>query len=202
MLTVSSTHPTDPTDPNAPAPRPVLTAKQAQRARQPWIGMVLSVVALLALVAVVLILNPEPPQRPREDRVDVAAAAATVPHDDGVLPALAPEVPESWYANFARLQTMDGVSMWDVGWVVTDTVFAGMQQAHDVDPTWVTLRVDSVPATETLEIDGLAWDLHADPRASEKRLVTEVEDTTVVLTTTGDRAVLEDLARGVAKETR
>ena len=109
---------------------------------------------------------------------------------------------ESWYANFARLQTMDGVSTWDVGWVVTDTVFAGMQQAHDVDPTWVTLRVDSVPATETLEIDGLAWDLHADPRASEKRLVTEVEDTTVVLTTTGDRAVLEDLARGVAKETR
>ncbi|MDN5692969.1 MAG: DUF4245 domain-containing protein, partial [Micrococcaceae bacterium] len=190
------------TDPNAPAPRPVLTAKQAQRARQPWIGMVLSVVALLALVAVVLILNPEPPQRPREDRVDVAAAAATVPHDDGVLPALAPEVPESWYANFARLQTMDGVSTWDVGWVVTDTVFAGMQQAHDVDPTWVTLRVDSVPATETLEIDGLAWDLHADPRAPEKRLVTEVEDTTVVLTTTGDRAVLEDLARGVAKETR
>ena len=32
--------------------------------------------------------------------------------------------------------------------------------------------------------------------------MTEVEDTTVVLTTTGDRAVLEDLARGVAKETR
>lgn len=196
MLTVSST------DPHAPAPRPVLTAKQAQRARQPWIGMVLSVLALLAIVAVVLILNPEPPERPREDRVDVAAAAATVPHDDGVLPALAPEVPEPWYANFARLQNIDGVQTWDVGWVVTDTVFAGMQQADDVDPTWVNLRVDNVPATEALEIDGLTWDLHAAPQTPERRLVTEVDGTTVVLTTTGDRAVLEDLARGVAKETR
>lgn len=196
MLTVSST------DPHAPAPRPVLTEKQAQRARQPWIGMVLSVVALLALVAVVLILNPEPPERPREDRVDVAAAAATVPHDDDVLPALAPEVPESWYANFARLQTLDGVSTWDVGWVVTDAVFAGMQQADDVDPTWVNLRVDNVPASETIEIDGLTWDLHAAPQSQDRRLVTEVDGTTVVLTTTGDRAVLEDLARGVAKETR
>ena len=196
MLTVSSA------DPHAPAPRPVLTATQAQRARQPWMAMVLSLAALLAIVAVVLLLNPEPPQRPREDRVDCAAEAPTVPHDDGDLPARAPEVPESWYANSARLQKLDGVSTWDVGWVVTDTVFAGLQQAEDVDPTWVSLRVDQVPTSETIEIDGIAWDLHADPKKPERRLVAEVDGSTVVLTTTGDRAVLEDLAHGVAKETR
>ena len=116
--------------------------------------------------------------------------------------ALAPEVPESWYANYARLQKLDGVSTWDVGWVVTDTVFAGLQQAEDVDPTWVSLRVDQVPTSETIEIDGIAWDLHADPKKPERRLVAEVDGTTVVLTTTGDQAVLEDLAHGVAKETR
>ena len=164
--------------------------------------MVLSVLALLAVVAVVLLFNPEPPQRPREDRVDVAAEAATVPRDDGDLPALAPEVPESWYANYARLQTLDGVPTWDVGWVVTDTVFAGLLQAEDADPTWVGLRVDQVPASETIEIDGIEWDLHADPKKPERRLVAEVDGSTVVLTTTGDRAVLEDLAHGVAKETR
>lgn len=196
MLSVSDA------DPSTPAPRPVLTAKQAQRARQPWPAMALSVLVLLVLVGVVMVLNPEPPARPREDRVDVAAAAATVPHDDGVLPALAPEVPEPWYANYARLQTVDGVSTWDVGWVVTDTVFAGLQQADDVDPTWVNLRVDGIPAAETIEIDGIAWDLHTAPQSPERRLVAEVDGTTVVLTTTGDRAVLEDLARGVAKETR
>ena len=50
----------------------------------------LSRLIILAIVAVVLLLNPEPPQRPREDRVDVAAEAATVPHDDGDLPAKTP----------------------------------------------------------------------------------------------------------------
>ena len=110
--------------------------------------MVLSLVALLAIVAVVLLLNPEPPQRPREDRVDVAAEAATVPHDDGDLPALAPEVPESWYANSARLQKLDGVSTWDVGWVVTDTVFAGLQQAEDGGTLWFLTRATSDVAAD------------------------------------------------------
>ena len=78
----------------------------------------------------------------------------------------------------------------------------GLQQAEDVDPTWVSLRVDQVPTSETIEIDGIAWDLHADPTKPERRLVAEVDGSTVVLTTTGDQAVLEDLAHGVAKETR
>ena len=78
--------------------------------------------------------------------------------------------------------------------MVTDTVFAGLQQAEDVDPTWVSLRVDQVPTSETIEIDGIAWDLHADPKKPERRLVAEVDGSTVVLTTTGDHAVLEDLA--------
>ena len=140
-----------------------------------------------------------------QDSGTSGARAGRSPSSWGIVAAsaaLAPEVPESWYANYARLQKLDGVSTWDVGWVVTDTVFAGLQQAEDVDPTWVSLRVDQVPTSETIEIDGIAWDLHADPTKPERRLVAEVDGSTVVLTTTGDQAVLEDLAHGVAKETR
>lgn len=200
MPRVSS--PAPETAPAAPAPRPVLTAKQAQRANQPWIAMLLSVLATLALVLVVVALNPNPAPRAPGDRVDVAEAAATVPHDDGALPALAPEVPEPWYANYARLQPMDGLQTWDVGWVVTDTVFAGLRQTADADPTWLALRVGTAPAEESVDVDGITWQHMERKESAEQHFVAEVDGSIVVLTTTGGREVLEDLARAVAKEIR
>lgn len=200
MPRVSS--PAPETAPTAPAPRPVLTAKQAQRANQPWTSMVLSVLATLAVVLVVVALNPEPAPPSTEDRVDVAAAAETVPHDDGDLPALSPEVPEPWYANYARLQPLDGIPTWDVGWVVSDSVFAGLRQADHADPTWRALRVGTAPAEEQVEVDGITWDHVVSESPAERHFVADVDGSTVVLTTTGDRSVLEDLARAVAEEIR
>lgn len=194
---MSSPAPTD-----APAPRPVLTAKQAQRARAPWIAMVLSTLAVLGFVAVLLLVNQPPAVPERADRVDVAAAAATVPLEDGDLPALAPQVPEGWTSNYARLTRLDGLPTWEVGWVVTETVFAGLRQSAEADRTWTTLRVGTAPAVDTVKTDGITWE-HFTPQGSdEQHLVTRTEGGTVVLTTTGDRAVLEDLARAVAKEIR
>lgn len=193
--------PTDPV-PSGPAPRPVLTARQAERARAPWIAMVLSTLAVLGIVVVALMVSQPPAKPTPTDRVDVAAAAATVPHDDGALPALAPEVPESWYSNYARLASLEGKQTWEVGWVVSDTVFAGLRQAADVDPTWLALRTGAAPAVGTVEVDGITWQ-HFTPKDSrEQHLVAEVDGSTVVLTTTGDEGVLEDLAHAVAKETR
>ena len=199
---VSSPAPDAPGTPTAPAPRPVLTKKQAQRANQPWIAMVLSVLATLAVALVVVALNPEPPAPARVDRVDVASAAATVPREEGALPALSPEIPEPWYANYARVQRLDGLDTWDVGWVVSDSVFAGLRQTAHADPTWKALRVGTTPAQETVEVDGIAWEYVVPEKSSERHFIADVEGSTIVLTTTGDRAVLEDLARAVAKETR
>lgn len=185
----------------APAPRPVLTAKQAQRARQPIIGMVLSTAVVLAAVLLLLAVNPLPSAREPQDRVDVAAAASTVPRD-GALPALGPDVPETWHSNYARLSRLDGVPAWEVGWVVTDSVFAGLRQTSQADPTWLSRRVGEEPAVGTVEVDGLTWQHHTPRDSDEQHLVTEVDGTTIVLTTTGDQTVLEDLARAVAKEIR
>ena len=187
---------------HAPAPRPVLTVKQAQRARAPWIAMVLSTLMVLGIAAAVLMMNQSPATPPRADRVDVAAAAATVPQEEGDLPALAPQVPEGWTSNYARLTRLDGLPTWEVGWVVTETVFAGLRQSAEADRTWTTLRVGTAPAVGSVETDGVRWEHFTPQGTDEQHLVTRTEGGTVVLTTTGDRAVLEDLARAVAKEIR
>ncbi|MDY6055350.1 DUF4245 domain-containing protein [Micrococcus sp.] len=187
--------------PLAPAPRPVLTAKQSMRARQPWIAMVLSALAVMGVVLALGVLHPSPAQPPLEDRVDVADAAGTVPRGAG-LPALAPDVPEGWTSSYARLVPLDGVQTWDVGWVVTPSVFAGLHQADDADPTWVGLRVGTAPAVGTREVDGIVWSHHAPRDSRDQHLVAEVDGTTVVLTSNGGLPVLEDLARAVAKETQ
>ena len=187
---------------HAPAPRPVLTVKQAQRARAPWIAMVLSTLMVLGIAAAVLMMNQSPATPPRADRVDVAAAAATVPQEEGDLPALAPQVPEGWTSNYARLTRLDGLPTWEVGWVVTETVFAGLRQSAEADRTWTTLRVGTAPAVGSVETDGVTWEQFTPQGTDEQHLVTRTEGGTVVLTTTGDRAVLEDLARAVTKEIR
>ncbi|UBH24524.1 DUF4245 domain-containing protein [Micrococcus porci] len=190
-------------DPAAPpAPRPVLTPKQAQRARAPWIAMVLSTLAVLGIVLVALMVNQPPPAPAQADRVDVAAAASTVPHDDGALPALAPDVPEPWDSTYARVERLQGVDTWDVGWAVNDAVFAGLKQTSRADPTWLALRVGSAPAVGTVDVDGITWDHYAPQDSKDQHLVAEVRGSTLVLTTSGDQAVLEDLARAVAKEIR
>lgn len=182
------------------APRPVLTEKQAKRATSSSMAMLLSTLFLLAVVAAFLLLSPEPPAPERQDRVDVAAAAAQLRSAEDV-PAVAPEVPEGWTSTFARWTTKDGVSSWNVGWVVTDDVFAGLDQAAEANPTWTAMRVKQAPATDPVEAGGVTWTPH-DPEGKDLFWVGEVDGSTVVLTTTGDETVLRQLADAVAEASR
>jgi len=182
------------------APRPVLTEKQAKRATSSSMAMLLSTLFLLAVVAAFLLLSPEPPAPERQDRVDVAAAAEQVRSAEDV-PAVAPEVPEGWTSNFARWTTKDGVSSWNVGWVVSDDVFAGLEQAADANPTWTAMRVKQAPASDPVEAGGVTWTPH-DPEGKDLFWVGEVDGSTVVLTTTGDESVVRRLAEAVMEASR
>lgn len=178
------------------APRPVLTEKQAKRATSSAVAMLLSTLFLLAVVAAFLLLSPSPPEPTRQDRVDVAATAEQVRATEHA-PAVSPEVPAEWTSSFARWTTQDGVSSWNVGWVVSDDVFAGLQQAADANPTWTALRVKQAPAGDPVQAGGVTWTPH-DPDGKDLFWVGEVGGSTVVLTTTGDESVLRTLAEAVA----
>lgn len=188
-----------PGDTGAPpaAPRPVLTEKQAKRATSSAVAMLLSTVFLMAVVAGFLLLSPSPPEPARQDRVDVAVAAEQLRAAEGV-PALAPQVPEDWTSSFARWTTQDGVSSWAVGWVASEDVFVGMEQAPEANPTWTALRVDQAPAQAPVEVGGVSWTPH-DPEGRDLFWAGEVDGSTVVLTTTGDEASLRRLAEAVAQ---
>lgn len=182
------------------APRPVLTEKQAKRATSSAVAMLLSTLFLMAVVAGFLLLSPSPPEAAREDRVDVAAAAEQVRTGEDV-PAVAPQVPEGWTSNFARWTTKDGVSSWNVGWVVSEDVFAGLEQAEDANPTWTAMRVKHAPAGDPVLAGGVSWTPH-DPEGKDLFWVGEVDGSTVVLTTTGDDSVLRELAEAVTTASR
>ncbi|MDO5635367.1 MAG: DUF4245 domain-containing protein [Micrococcus sp.] len=180
------------------APRPVLTAKQAQRASSSSIAMVLAVLATLGIAVGMMMFAPPPATPPREDRVNVTQEAAIVA-DIEELDTLTPTVPESWYANYARWSVSDGVGAWDIGWVVSDDVFAGLTQTDEANPTWLSQKVGPVGTGEAKEIDGLTWQPHRQG-AGPLHYVGEVHGSTVILTTTGAESVLDDLARAVAAE--
>ncbi len=182
------------------APRPVLTEKQAKRATSSSVAMLLSTLFLLAVVAAFLMISPAPPVPERQDRVDVAEAAEQVRSAEEV-PAVAPQVPDGWTSNFARWTTKDGISSWNVGWVVSEDVFAGLEQAADANPTWTAIRVRQAPAGDPVEAGGVTWTPH-DPDGKDLFWVGEVDDSTVVLTTTGGEPVMRELAEAVAAESR
>ena len=73
-----------------------------------------------------------------------------MPQEEGDLPALAPQVPEGWTSNYARLTRLDGLPTWEVGWVVTETVFAGLRQSAEADRTAAEARRDAA-VTELAE---------------------------------------------------
>lgn len=182
------------------APRPVLTEKQAKRATSSSVAMLLSTLFLMVVVAAFLLLAPPPPVPERQDRVDVAEAAEQIRSAEDV-PAVAPEVPEEWTSNYARWTTKDGVSSWDVGWVVSDEVFAGLEQAAEANPTWTAMRVKQSPAGDPVDAGGVSWTPH-DPEGKDLFWVGAVDGTTVVLTTTGDESVMRELAESVAEASR
>ena len=60
-----------------------------------------------------------------------------------------------------------------------------------------------IPVTlTTVQVDGIAWEYVVPEKSKERHFVADVKGSTVVLTTTGGREALEDLAHAVAKETR
>ncbi len=122
----------------------------------------------------------------------------------GVL--VAPDLPEGWTANYARVTTDSGdVRSWRIGFVTPEQDFIELVQTRDANPSWVDDEVRGADAGTGITVGGVAWTTHDrrdvdDPGNVAYALVTDTGESTIVLAGTADDAEFAVLAEAVAKE--
>ncbi|WFP17381.1 DUF4245 domain-containing protein [Citricoccus muralis] len=148
------------TQPVDAAPKPQYTRKQGERMYQNVKAMAFSVLATVAIVALVVMLNPLR-DRDADPGIDVPAIAAEA-SSVADFTALAPEIPEDWYASYARWNgsPSDGVPNWQVGYVTPDEEFVGFVQSSDANSTWVGQQVHGAAESGLIELSGHDFSVH------------------------------------------
>ena len=170
----------------ADQPTPQLTTKQASRINAPVRGMVISMLVLLLLLLPFLWLQPRPDAQPYRAHVDVAQEA-TFAADQASFPPAAPDLGESWRANYARWdeKSQDGVPLWSVGYLSPDYHLVDMVQTAESNPTWLAQRTELVPVTDEKEVAGVTWQIHHRDASGKQDAFTAwvgtLKDSTVVL---------------------
>ena len=120
------------------------------------------IAALLATVGVVLVLiaavpRGEPAPRPQPD---VPALAAELSDDLG-RPALSPALPDGWRVNQAMTEGQGGTEAWTMVYVRSgESGFGRVAQGLDTGEEWVAQVLGGARSTETVEIDGIEWNVY------------------------------------------
>ena len=120
------------------------------------------IAALLATVGVVLVLiaavpRGEPAPRPQPD---VPALAAELSDDLG-RPALSPALPDGWRVNQAMTEGQGGTEAWTMVYVRSgESGFVRVAQGLDPGEEWVAQVLGGARSTETVEIDGIEWNVY------------------------------------------
>lgn len=120
------------------------------------------IAALLVTVAVVLVViaavpRGEPAPRPQPD---VPALAAELSADLG-RPALSPALPEGWRVNQAMTEGQGGTDAWTMVYVRSgESGFVRVAQGLDAGEEWVAQILGGARSSETIDIDGIAWNVY------------------------------------------
>lgn len=120
------------------------------------------IAALLVTVAVVLVVvaavpRGEPAPRPGPD---VPALAADIERDLG-RPVLSPSLGEGWRVNQASTEGVGGTEAWTMVYVRSgESGFLRVAQGFEADEAWVGQVLDGTRSTETVDIDGITWNVY------------------------------------------
>ncbi|MGZ0211630.1 MAG: DUF4245 domain-containing protein [Actinomycetales bacterium] len=178
------------------------------RANQTLLNLVGATVASLVIVLflVLVVVRPSTETPVVADYQTIAADAQTNASE----PLLAPEIPEAWYANAARLGTTSAVQTWYIGFVTAATdssaaQFIALEQGIEANPTWLGIVTDGALATSTTTIDGIQWTIYdrrssADTGNYAYSMSAEIAGSTVVLHGTAADAQFELLAAAIAAD--
>lgn len=147
-----------PETPEETAERKAASSK-AYRSSQTVRNLIAALLVTLAVVAVIVFAVPrgEPAS---ERKVDLAGVASEVESTMGS-PVLVPELDDFWRVNAATLQS-GATPVWDITLAPAgqnERGFIRVAQAFDADSSWAPQRLNGVAPTDTVQIDGLTWDV-------------------------------------------
>jgi hypothetical protein len=176
------------------------TNSRNYRSRKTVNNLVFSLLATVGAVIVLVLIVPRS-DTPLTRQVDYANVAAQA--QPGVdVPLASPMLPDGWGANVAqwRVGGSDGVSSWYIGLLTPSNEFIGFTQALNANSTWRAEKLEKVPASGTVTIDGVEWDVHRNPAPPadqgnfEVALVTEAGTSSYLLIGTAPDEELAVLA--------
>jgi hypothetical protein len=182
------------------------TNSRNYRSRKTVNNLVLSLLATLGAVFVLVLLVPRS-DGPVDRTVDFAAVASQV--QVGIdEPLVVPELPDGWRANAAqwRLGGTDKIPSWYIGLLTPRNEFIGLTQALGANPTWIGQQLNDAPASQTLTLEGVTWDVYRNPAAEKDRgnfeyaLVTSAGTSSYLLVGTADEEEFAALATAIAPQ--
>jgi hypothetical protein len=182
------------------------TNSRNYRSRKTINNLVYSLLATVGAVIVLVLIVPRS-DTPLTRNVDYASVAEQA--QPGVdVPLAAPALPGGWAANAAEWRSggSDGVSSWYLGLITPSNEFVGLTQAVNANPTWLAEQLDKVPASDTITIDGVEWDVYRNPAPAddqgnfETALGTAAGDSNYLLIGTAPDDELAVLAGALAEQ--
>lgn len=173
------------------------------RAKQTIRNLIYSLLVTMGLVLAIILGVPRDDTN-RLQPVDYQSIAAAASETEGVA-VLAPEIPENWYSNAARLDQTLGVRGWYVGFVTEENEFIGLSQAFETNPSWEAEMLKTNFLEGEIEIAGLVWEIWPtiDPKnppgTKEFALKHSFGEGVVVIYGTADRSDFELMATAIAQ---
>lgn len=173
--------------------------RQAQNTR----NLVAALLVTLGVVAVIIFAVPRGTP-PAAEPIDVAAVAEGIAEVEGH-GIVAPEVPEEWRVNSARLEG-DSPRTFTVVYA-PEQGFIRVVQGFEADEGWPSRVLRGADADGTLTIDGVTWtryDIPDPERAGNvsAALSTPAGDDIVMIYGMASDEILEEAARGVASQVK
>lgn len=171
--------------------------RQAQNTR----NLVAALLVTLGVVAVIVFAVPRGTP-PAAEPIDVAAVAAGIAEVEGH-GVVAPDVPEQWRVNSARLEG-DSPRTFTVVYA-PEQGFVRVVQGFDADEGWPSRVLRGADADGTVTIDGVTWTRYDIPDAERAGNVSAAlsapagEDIVMIYGMASDE-ILAEAARGVAAQ--
>jgi hypothetical protein len=182
------------------------TSSRNYRSRKTVNNLVLSLIATLVAVFVVVLMVPRsdtPIERPVDYHqvVSQAQIGSTEPLVDPALPA-------GWRANAAewRSGAGDAVPSLYIGLLTPGEQFIGLTQGIGANDTWLAGQLHHQAASDTVNIDGVTWDVYRNTAALADRgnfdyaLVSTAGRSTYLLVGTAQEPEFRALAGALATQ--
>lgn len=138
-------------------------ASRIYRSSQTFRNLIAAIIVTVAVVFIVIFGVPrgELPERESIDPTPIAAQAGESLGRSVIVPV----VPSDWRVNAAEVSSDGDSSAWSIAYVPDDDGFIRFAQALDTDEAWARSELAGAAPSETLVIDGVAWDVFepADP---------------------------------------